>query len=126
MRYRKIFGFALSLLPAISLASWQIAGAPVRTPGTQPIKRVVDTPKEYQANPRYTLHVTKGSLYKLVKQYTTSHGWQLVWTAKRNYPVNYANTIAGPSLQAVLNQLLSHYPLRVSYNKWDQVVYVRP
>lgn len=124
---KRIILITLLTLPLSAFAYFQVAGSPVRTKAGQRNKLVHnDYPKHLQVNPLFTLKTQKGYLYKNVKQYTKSHGWRLRWYAKRDYRLVRSTEVAGPSLQAVLNQLFSNYPrLKVRYSQQHKIVTVR-
>lgn len=104
-------------------ATWQIAGAPIRTPGNQPNKIIDNTPPNYIANPSYNLETHPGSLHNTIVEYASQHNWQVVWKAKhKNYSINVRSIIGGTSVQQVLNRLLAYYPLHASYNKQHKVI----
>ncbi|OGT29997.1 MAG: hypothetical protein A3E87_09690 [Gammaproteobacteria bacterium RIFCSPHIGHO2_12_FULL_35_23] len=113
----------LSLIPTFCLASWQIAGDPVRTPGAQPLQMANGVAQTYQVNKRYTLTAKKGLLIYTVRNYAHSHNWKLIWMVPTNIMNNVNATFTGPDFQHVLNLLLSYYPaITASYNLQTQTV----
>ena len=111
------------LVPCLGYASWQVAGSPVRTPDNRPTKYVLDAPKQYRINPRFTLQTHKGALRRQLQAYINHTGWRLSWRASRVRPVILLNTtLAGPSLPSVLNLLFAHYSLAVSFRLKDKTL----
>lgn len=125
MKLRTWILLSCMALPLSASAYFQIAGSKVRSPGTQADYIVNDTPGSLKINPKYTLYPAKGTLYKTVKAYTSKHGWKLRWKVQHRYAIANTYKIAGPSFQAVLNNLLSNYMgVRARYNKRRHVVSV--
>jgi len=125
MRFRSLALLLFMLIPAMSFATWQIAGEPLRTSGNQPNKMVPGIPTYYQTNSHYTLVTQPGYLITNVRNYAMSHGWRMRWMAKRDYRINVVAKISGPSFSVVLNRLLANYPLHASYNQSHKTVTIK-
>lgn len=122
---KKTFLFMLCLgLASSCYATWQIAGASVRTAGNQPNQIIDNTPPSYRANPAYDLQTQpNSSLYSIINNYAGQHSWQVNWKAKnKRYPINVQSTIGGNNVPEVLNRLLANYPLHASYDKRHKIV----
>jgi len=124
MKKSVLFGLIL-LLPTLALASWQIAGAPVRTPDNKPNKIVNSTPSRYRVDPRYTFYLEKGHLKDNVKHYAKKLGWQLHWHGP-NYAVLNSAKFEGYSMYEVMGLVLTNYPVEAFYNTKKRIINVWP
>lgn len=119
----------LLILPSISWATWQVAGQiehKVTQGGQQSTKIVNSTPKIYRVNPDVTLKTHKGSLINNVTSYAHKRDWQVLWLARRNYPIHLATTIQGPNMPIVLHRLLRYYPLKVHFAHNQKLIIIAP
>mgnify|MGYP001588852821 FL=1 len=121
---RKLFSvFLISFLalPVMAYATWQVADSfhgTVLNPDLQPAATIQtsDTPDQYQVVSPYSFKLQKGWLKHNVINMADKIGWTVNWQASRNYRVVTNTTIAGKNFPDVLSQLLSHYPLKASFN----------
>lgn len=111
---KRVSALFFLVMMASSWGSWHIVGHVKYGTNEQgePQPKIVSTlPKQYQIDPQYTLKTQKGYLIQTIKDYAAKHNWQLLWLAKRDFPLNLATQFEGPDMQTVLSRLLQHYPL---------------
>jgi len=112
-----------------SFAYWQIANPFhgtqqarfVRAPGSQ-----TDHPGIYTNGSRYLIQLNKGLLKPTVFKNAEKYGWQVKWNAPNNYYVLLKTKIVGSSFSFVMGQLISHYPLRATFNSKIKTMTVFP
>jgi len=107
---KKLLLSTLFLLPCVSFATWQIAGSP-ETTGHYRFKNADDIPNAMRINPRYTLHVHKGSLKSNLMAYLKKHRWHLIWkVSSHDYEVHTDAVFTGKTLESVLTGFMKSYP----------------
>lgn len=99
-------------LPLAAMASYQVA-SPARGVPTQKAKQALGYPAQYSG--KVVASIQKGHLYNNVNRISAANDWHLQWNIKQKYPVLINTTIAGGDFKQVMNQLLSHYPVKATY-----------
>ncbi|MAZ77279.1 MAG: hypothetical protein CMF39_01200 [Legionellaceae bacterium] len=109
----KVVGLlAMFLLPAFADATYQIADSSRGVLAAKG-KHYTGYPNRYAD--RVTFQLFKGSLKDNVQRVAQQHGWQVDWQIRQRYPVLIETQIAGPDFVTVMNDLLRHYPVSVTY-----------
>ena len=125
---RKWIGMILGLLVVMpAYATWQVANPFQGTPDHQYIRPEIGNtsyPEGYVAHPLYSISVERGTLKENVERLVHKYDWKVKWQFKKAYPVLINTEMSGPSFISVMDQLLSHYSLKATYNDTDRVVTV--
>lgn len=119
----------LVICPCFSYAIWQVNDPSHGTkPGwyLSPFLRQTDMPQQYVQKSAYTIHLKKEWLKSEVTDISRKYGWRLYWKAPQNYPILLKTDIVGDDFETVMNELLSHYPLKAAYNKHYRIITVLP
>ena len=117
------FGFCFSS----TFATWQIAD-PYHGTKSQSVwfpERLTqsDLPNRYVDN-KTQVFLKPGLLKDNIEEAAKKHHWLIQWDASDNYPLLVDTKLTGPDFPSVMNQLLSHYPLKARYDKKTQVMVV--
>ncbi|MGD9152876.1 MAG: hypothetical protein PVG30_04365 [Gammaproteobacteria bacterium] len=114
--YKKIMWILviLVLIPLTSFAVWQIAD-PFHVTRCH-CKSNVDYPQQYVNGAIISFKLRKGLLKENVICFAGKYRWKVRWLAPNKYYVTLATKIVGPTFPIVMNRLLSHYPLRATYD----------
>ncbi|MGD9107755.1 MAG: hypothetical protein PVI75_01110 [Gammaproteobacteria bacterium] len=104
----------LVLIPLTSSAIWQIAD-PAHGTGRR-YEHGVDYPQQYVNGAIISFKLRKGLLKENVFRIACKYRWKVRWLAPNKYYVTLATKIVGPTFPIVMNGLLSHYPLRATYD----------
>lgn len=105
----------LSLMPFAAYATWQVADASHGTNLSQPSDlSSKDYPKALQD--QASIQLQKGSLRDNVERAAAENNWEVIWHADDQYRVLTKSTFSGPDFSTVMDQLLSHYHLRASFD----------
>lgn len=102
----------LSLLPALSWATWQVSNTKqplnLKNPYTSAARGKTNYANEY--NDTYVFDIEKNNLKWNVFKNAKKYKWQVSWHAVQKYPVLSSDQIAGPTFCVTLGRLLEHYP----------------
>jgi hypothetical protein len=110
---KKLMLLALLSLPLLATAAWQIE-TPARGASLPPGKTVLGYPNHY--NSQFILSLKKGdTLEDTVKRFANENAWKVIWKMKHPYYVLLQTPIEGVSFVEVMNTLLAHYTLHVTY-----------
>lgn len=124
---RKLIFIFFVIVPAISLATFSIEDPFHGTRLNEQLEPVStvdssDIPKIYQSRNKFIFQTKKGWLASNLKRFSKKEGWQIKWRAKRNYQLLLSTEIAGETFPNAVNELLSHYPLRASFNQREKIM----
>jgi hypothetical protein len=118
----------LILVPMMSLAIWQVAdplhGTKYHYLHSLRILRT-DYPRRYANGSKFLFKLRKGSLKDNVYRLANKYNWRVTWRARGNYHVMLNTEIVGVTFQVAMDRLLSHYPLRATYNAKHKSMMVR-
>ena len=131
MRKVTLIGWSLILgiISFPSFATWQLADS---YHGTRILQnwlperlKTSDIPLQY-ASTNCTISFKKGWLKANIEHEANVHHWIVRWNAPENYHLLLDTKLDGPDFPSVMNQLLSHYPLKAKYNRSAQIMTVIP
>jgi hypothetical protein len=109
---KKLLIITLLSLPMLAGATWQLE-TPSRGTPTQG-QAVTGYPDKYIA--KVVATTRKGALKDNVTQIASDNGWKVIWRVKKPYQVFLQTSISGANFVEVMNELLGHYPLQVTYH----------
>lgn len=111
----------LILIPLVSYAFWQIAD-PVHGARYDCDRSTTSGflnnayPRRYLNGSAFSFELRRGTLKGNVLRLAKKYNWQVRWFAPNKYCVALATRIVGPTFPILMNQLLSHYPIRATYD----------
>jgi len=118
----------LILVPMTSSAIWQVAdplhGTKYHYLHTSRILRA-DYPRKYANGSKFLFKLRKGLLKDNVYRLANKYNWRVTWRASDNHYVMLNTEIVGVTFQVAMNRLLSHYPLRATYDVKHKCMMVR-
>jgi len=117
----------LILMPMTSSAIWQVADPLHGTKSYLNASQLkcVDHPCKYANGSKFLFKLRKGSLQDNVYRLANKYNWRVTWRAPNNYHVMLNTKIVGVTFPVAMNRLLSHYPLRATYNVKHKSMVVR-
>lgn len=117
----------LILVPMVTLAVWQVADSLHGTKSYSGVAHIKcgDHPCRYANRSKFSFKLRKGLLKDNVYRLANKYNWRVAWQVPNNYRVLLNTEIVGATFPVVMNQLLSHYPLRATYNAKHKSMMIR-